>query len=100
MEWIKQIRLEKAPVQSQENYHRPEVSAHKIDWEFNRKSAIECSRRCLWSREESNSTRTLSFGEESCVNRCLGKISEAKQITDFELAGQISDPIPFAQTLP
>jgi len=77
MEWIKNIRLEKAQTVTG-NYHRPEVAQNTVDWEFNRKSANECSRRCLWSREESNSSRVLSFGEESCVNRCLGKIAEAK----------------------
>jgi hypothetical protein len=52
--------------------------------EFNRKIALECSRRCLHSyKTQPNSDdppeqhQIFNFAEQNCLNRCIGKYGEA-----------------------
>ena len=76
---------------------------------------MECGKRCLLHRSPKDQERLhddlvpdysserlkISASEQLCLNRCISKIMNVKEIVDTKLAGQIElPPILFNQNLP
>jgi len=58
--------------------------------EFQRKMALECSRRCLAFQ---SGKADLNAAEKLCVNRCIGKMMNVREVVDGKLKNEI-DPKP------
>ena len=71
-------------------YDLPE---NKIENEFKRKAALECTRRCLHIDQMSKGLQegesNLSYPEQLCINRCISKLYLAREIIDEKLKFEI-----------
>ncbi len=93
-----------------------ELPEWKMSQEFSAKIASECSRRCLDHRVKESTLMLesaidqllsspdrykLGYGEQLCVNRCLSKLMDVKEIVDRKLKDQVElPPLLFNQNYP
>ena len=82
-----------------------ELPQSRIDAELSRKVALDCSRRCVYSKHdyelqmmkaEENGEETggqahtsLNHQEQICAVRCINKYMETKAMADLKCKGQI-----------
>ena len=104
--------------EKQQPLFRKELPQIKIDIEFHRKMAFECSKRCMMHRkpkvgeigyvendvDELNPKYdrvSISHGEQLCLNRCIAKIMQVKEVVDRKIGNYLEmPPILFNQNLP
>ena len=62
-----------------------ELPQSLIDNEFNRKMALECGKRCFTFKYEGEKLLKIQPAEELCLNRCIGKLMNVKEVVDEKL---------------
>ena len=84
------------------------LSSQKEAQELNRKVALECSKRCLYSLVDLENdkfkgeapegpTRLLNYAEQNCLSRCTSKFMLAKETADKKILEQVElPPLTFA----
>jgi hypothetical protein len=102
-EALKGVVLVKSEEKKGEPLFKKELPGWRIEAELQRKIATECGKRCLMHRAAAGVEREdkLKAGEELCLNRCISKVMNVKEIVDTKLRGRVElPPILFNQNLP
>jgi len=108
------------PHQPREPKFKKDLPYWKLQIEFKRKVALECSQRCMMHRApregevkgELKRVREIemvaeytgieiSQSEQLCLNRCINKLHLVKEIVDSKISDHVElPPILFNQNLP
>lgn len=92
-EWLQEFHLAPAkadnPLLEQPPRFKYELAENKIEVEFKRKVALECSRRCLhidqMSKGLAEGESKLTYPEQLCINRCITKVYLSREIIEEKL---------------
>ena len=103
-EWLQEVHLQEAtpkkdnPLLQDPPGFKYDLPESRLEIEFKRKAALECTRRCLhkdqlqkgFSKEEGDGK--LTYPEQLCINRCISKLYLSREVIETKLKHDIEQP--------